>query len=153
MKKSSESIETLMIRLLQAGPIQSTQLIEKVAILRPQTTKQGVYRVIRKLSGLEHIVIHGKTISLNLQWIKTMESFFSVAEFYYAPHQATGSGFLGIREGDKVVYFFKNLKSLDAFWGHAFYLFSKLSGSEPIYVYNPNEWFAYARQVAEDSSF
>jgi len=149
-KQKNQPIEQLVLKTLQKGTISTIKLIESISIIRPKTTKQGVYRVLRKLKDEEKIVIHGKSISLNLHWIKNMTEFFSLAQFYYSPKVASPDGFLNVREKDKIVYFFKNLNLLDSFWSHAFHMFVEvLNPEEPVLVYNPHEWFTYARQETE----
>lgn len=151
-KHPKQPIEQLILKILQKGTISTRGLIEKISALRLATTKQGVYRVLRKLKNEEKIVIHGKSVSLNLHWIKNMNEFFSLAQFYYSPKVANPDGFLNVREKDKIVYFFKNLNLLDSFWSHAFHMFNEvLNPKEPIFVYNPHEWFAYARQETEQT--
>lgn len=151
-KHPKQPIEQLILKTLQKGTISTIGLIEKISALRFATTKQGVYRVLRKLKNEEKIVIHGKSVSLNLHWIKNMNEFFSLAQFFYSPKVANPDGFLNVREKDKIVYFFKNLNLLDSFWSHAFHMFNEvLNPEEPIFVYNPHEWFAYARQETEQT--
>jgi len=151
-KHIKQPIEQLILKILQKGTISTIKLIKSISIVRPKTTKQGVYRVLRKLKGEEKIVIHGKSVSLNLHWIKNMNEFFSLAQFYYSPKVANSDSFLNVREKDKIVYFFKNLNWLDSFWSHAFHMFNEvLNPKEPIFVYNPHEWFAYARQETEQT--
>lgn len=151
-KTQKQPIEQLVLKTLQKGTTSTTGLIEKIFTLRPTTTKQGVYRVLRKLKDEEKIVIHGKYVSLNLHWIKNMNEFFSLAQFYYLPKVANLDWFLNVREKDKIVYFFKNLNLLDSFWSHIFHMFNEvMNPKEPIFVYNPHEWFAYARQETEQT--
>jgi len=151
-KQPKQPIEQLILKTLQKGTISTIKLIESISAIRLKTTKQGVYRVLRKLKDEEKIVIHGKSVSLNLHWIKNMNEFFSLAQFYYSPKVANPDGFLNVREKDKIVYFFKNLNLLDSFWSHAFHMFNEISNpKEPIFVYNPHEWFAYARQETEQT--
>ncbi len=148
--KNKQSIEQLVVNILQKGSISSVDLIRNISLIRPITTKQGVYRVLRKLKNEEKIVIHGKMISLNLHWIRKMSNFFSLAQFNYLSSSDGFMSFLNIQEKDKIVYYFKNLNLLDSFWGHMFLIFNKnLDLTEPIFVYNPNEWFTYARQDSE----
>jgi len=151
-KQPKQPIEQLILKTLQKGTISTIKLIESISAIRLKTTKQGVYRVLRKLKDEEKIVIYGKSVSLNLHWIKNMNEFFSLAQFYYSPKVANPDGFLNVREKDKIVYFFKNLNLLDSFWSHAFHMFNEISNpKEPIFVYNPHEWFAYARQETEQT--
>ena len=92
-KQLKQPIEQLTLKTLQKGTISTIKLIENIFALRPKTTKQGVYRVLRKLKNEEKIVIHGKFVSLNLHWIKNMNEFFSLAQFYYSPKVASSDGF------------------------------------------------------------
>ena len=152
--RRNQPIERLILETLQKGTTSTTKLIENIFAIRPKTTKQGIYRVLRKLRDEEKIVIHGKSVSLNLHWIKKMNEFFSLAQFYYSPKVASSDSFLNVTEKDRIVYFFKNLNLLDSFWSHAFHMFTEISNSkEPIFVYNPHEWFAYARQETEQTLF
>ncbi|MDP3769727.1 MAG: hypothetical protein U1A23_04480 [Candidatus Sungbacteria bacterium] len=151
-KQPKQPIEQLILQTLQKGTVSTIKLIESISAIRFKTTKQGIYRVLRKLKDEEKIVIHGKSVSLNLHWIKNMNEFFSLAQFYYSPKVASSDGFLNVREKDKIVYFFKSLNLLDSFWSHAFHIFNEISNpKEPIFVYNPHEWFAYARQETEQT--
>ncbi len=149
-KQLKQPIEKLILQMLQKGAISTIKLIENIFTIRPKTTKQGVYRVLRKLKNEEKIVIYGKSVSLNLHWIKNMNEFFSLAQFYNTPKVANPDGFLNVQEKEKIVYFYKNLNLLDSFWSHAFHMFNEvLNPKEPIFVFNPHEWFAYARQETE----
>ncbi len=151
MKQVKYSLEELAIQKLKNGPMPAIELIAAITETRHATTKQGVYRVLRKLKAEEKIVWHGKTISLNLHWLREMNIFFALAQFQYSSpnHEAS---LLGIKDKDKIVYSFKNLDLLDVFWGHAFHmLILALPASEPVYIYNPHEWFAYGRSDQEQT--
>lgn len=148
---TTEPIEDLLIQSLQEGSFPATALVQKISQIRPTTTKQGVYRVLRKLKGEEKIVVYGGSVSLNLQWLKKMGEFFSLAQYYYSAKGGNPNSLLGIGEKDKLVYFFKNLSLLDSFASHVLHLLDvAVNPSEPIFAYNPHEWFAYARAEAEE---
>ncbi|MBI2514954.1 hypothetical protein HYV91_02080 [Candidatus Wolfebacteria bacterium] len=143
-------LEDMMLEILQRKPFSTIDLINEIMFLRPGTTKQGVYRVIRKLKREEKVVVYGKVVSLNLHWLKKMSDFFSLAQFYYLPEGFGSQNFFDVREGDKIIYFFKNLNLLDSFCTHVIYMLTEVSDpKEPIFVYNPHEWFAYARREVE----
>ena len=150
--RERRSIEEILFQILQKRSFSTIDLISEIIFLRPGTTKQGVYRVIRKLKREEKIVVYGKVVSLSLHWLKKMSDFFSLAQFYYLPKTAGHQSFLDAREGDKIVYFFKNLNLLDSFCTHAIYMFTEISDpEEPIFAYNPHEWFVYARKEVEQA--
>jgi len=148
--QKKETIEQLVIDTLQKGAIATVDLILELHKVRPNTTKQGVYRVLRKLKNEEKVVIHGKLVSLNSNWITNMTEFFSLAQYYYSSKNSGANGFLNIQEKDKIIYHFNNLSLLDSFWSHAFNLLANItSAKEPIFIYNPHEWFFYARPETE----
>ncbi len=145
----AQSIEDLVINALKEGTKTTSELIQNITLIRANSTKQGVYRVLRKLKKEEKIVIHGKSVSLNIQWLKSMGEFFSLAEFHYSGSTGTDS-FLNIKGRDKVVYSFKNLNLLDAFGIHALHMMGMVTEKHtPLFAYNPHEWFFWARREAE----
>lgn len=147
--KTVQSIEDLAINTLQKGSRSPKELVESISLIRANGTKQGVYRVLRKLKKEEKIVIHGRLVSLNLQWIKKMSEFYSLAEHYYS-FRAGADSFLNLSDREKIIYFFKNLRLLDAFASHVLHMLNEIVDSkESTFVYNPHEWFFYAREEAE----
>lgn len=150
MKSNGLTIEHSVVELLQKGPLTAVELIKRIQTKRPSTTKQGVYRALRKLKKDEEVIIHGKSVSLNLQWVRKMSEFYSLAQFYYASKLGSPDHFLNISGREKVVYYFKNLNVMDIFASHVLHMLDGVvPAREPIYVYNPHEWFAYARKEAE----
>src|SRR3989344_5919499 len=149
MKSADNSVEEIVLEILQKGTLLGVEIVQQVSLLRPGTTKQAVYRVFRKLKKEEKIVIHGKSVSLNIQCLKTMSEFFSLAEFHYSGSTGTDS-FLNIKGRDKIIYSFKNLNLLDAFSIHALHMMGMVTEKHtPIFAYNPHEWFFWERREAE----
>jgi hypothetical protein len=149
------SVEALIFERLQKGPINTVALIHAIQEVRPRTTKQGVYTALRSLRSKEIIVVHNKRTSFNIRWLKQMGRFFTIAEQYYLTEQFGDSNFLNLKEGDKVTYIYATPVQNDMFWGHALILLSESSipTSEPVYLYNPHEWFLIARQESEKETF
>ena len=148
---NNSSIEDLVCAELQRGPIESTLLIEQIKKLRPNTTKQGVYAVLRQLRNAEVIVIHNKKVSFNVRWLKQVDQFFAVAAQNYTEGDLARDNFLNLKDGEKISYSFNSPTETDAFWGHALIVLaeSNIPVSEPVYLYNPHEWFLIARQESE----
>ncbi|MEK7461936.1 MAG: hypothetical protein AAB586_02610 [Patescibacteria group bacterium] len=145
-----KSVESLVLEVIQKGTLLATEIIKRVSAVRAGTTKQAVYQTLRKLKSEEKIAMHGKSVSLNIQWIKTMGEFFSLAEYYYAG-SAGVDNFLNIKGRDKIIYFFKNLNSLDVFGIHALHMMGMINAKNiPLFAYNPHEWFFWARREAEE---
>lgn len=152
LKNKEKSIEEITIEFLQKGSLSTSDLIENISKERKNTTKQGVYRVLRKLNEEEKIIIHNKNVSLNLHYIKKMSNFFTIAEHFYSPKNLNTNDFLNLREKEKISYNFKKVDMLDAFWTHIFYILNEIIDSKnPIYVYNPHEWFALVRKDTDEA--
>lgn len=149
-----EKIEEFVLKLLADGPLPAMALVKKISFLRLRATKQAVYSALRKLKKAEIVVIHGKIVSLNSLWISKMSDFFAEARHKYSMGSAETEGFLALEDGDKITYNFKNPEIADAFWGHAFDILAGIMDkTEPIYIYNPHEWFLLAREESETALF
>lgn len=147
-------IEEFVLKLLADGPMPAMGLVKKISLLRLRATKQAVYSAIRKLKKVEIVVVHGQIVSLNSLWINKMSDFFAEARHRYSLGTAETEGFLAIADGDKITYNFKDPATADAFWGHAFdILAGVMEKTEPIYIYNPHEWFLLAREESETTLF
>lgn len=133
------------------GPCSSVDLIERVRKVRPGTTKQGVYAVLRDLAREEVIVRQNKKVSFNIRWLRAMEEFFLTTERQYFDGKFGRENFLNLKEGERITYSFADPVQTDAFWGHALYMLVEVSPvtGKPVYLYNPHEWFLIARRASE----
>ncbi len=107
-----------------------------------------MYAVLRKLISAEVVLKHKKQISLNLAWLTKVGSFVSLAGHFYTSADRSGS-FLGLDDGEKIKYEFRNLKVTDAFWNHVLYLLVEIHPKRPWLSYNPHSWFFLARPESE----
>lgn len=72
----------------------------------------------------------------------------------YTKTTSQDDGFLNLQEGEKISYSFADAHTADVFWGHAFHLFTEIFPiNEPLYIYNPHEWFILARAESEKALF
>lgn len=110
-----KSIREIILSAIQLGPFETKTLIGKIAGIRPGTTKQGVYKILRALKSEEVIVIYKKSVSLNATWVTNMSNFFSVAERSYLRNKAVTGNFLDLQNGEKIRYEFQSAASTDAF--------------------------------------
>lgn len=144
-----QDIEENIIRMLGTTACSAEVLLLEAQKSKPSFTKQALYQTLRKLIDREIVVKHGKQFSLSQPWILRMSDFFSFALHQYGASDQ-GTDFLSLPEGDKVSYSFKNPTDADRFWGHAFSVLGKMVGtSEPVYLYNPHDWFLLARNESE----
>lgn len=138
-----KSIEDIIIELVKNGPVRTTDLISRI---KPKTTKQGVYRVLRLLTKEEIIVIHKKMISLNIRWLNKINNFSTLAQYYYVKDKSVIGNFLNLQEEEKIKYTFNSLALTDAFWNHAIYLLLQIIPAQENWLaYNPHAWFFLAR--------
>lgn len=147
-----QSLEYQIIERLQQQPHIIVTLITDLQTARPTLSKQAVYQVIRKLKKAEIVITHAKKVFLSSVWIDRMHDFFTVAKYTYQgiSKDFQAEQFLTLDDGDKIVYDFKNPHTTDIFWSHAVnILLNTLKPHEPIYLYNPHEWFILARQESE----
>ncbi len=148
------SVEDHIISNLQNGPLLIVDLIEKIQQNRPQTTKQGVYLIIRRLKTEEVVVVHKKTISLSSVWLASMTEFLTLANHNTLRTTSFNNSFLDLKDGERLQYSFKNPILTDAFWSHVFISLVYVSAPEhPILIYNPHEWFLIVRTENETSLF
>lgn len=151
----NKSIEDLVCTELQHGPLDKVTLIERIKKERPKTTKQGVYNVLRSLRNDDVVVIHSKKVSFNVKWLKQMDKFFTTAEQYYTDTDFVRGSFINLKDKEKITYSFSNASETDKFWGHALIILAEsfIPNNEPVYIYNPHEWFLIARKNSERECF
>ncbi|MDB5259969.1 MAG: hypothetical protein JWN37_200 [Candidatus Nomurabacteria bacterium] len=147
----SHTVEDYICEALKEGPISTISLIEKIKANKPGITKQAVYLALRKLKQAEVIVIHNKKVSFNIRWLKNMNDFLRVSEMRHSLGDVSKDNFLNLSDGEKITYSFNNAHETDAFWWQALYMISEMVSKEagPIYLYNPHEWFLFARRESE----
>lgn len=142
------TIEEVIVASLAANAASGAQLLEKARGIKKTLTKQALYVVLRRLIGQEVVVKHGTMFSLSNVWLGKMAEFFQRAQERYGV-RTEGVDFLNLQDGDKISYAFKSPHEADRFWGHAFDVLADMHTKEPVYIYNPHEWFIFARQESE----
>lgn len=148
-----QTIEEVVLTSLGNKALTGEALLLATQNIKPGFTKQALYQLLRKLIDREIIVKHGKQFSLSQIWILKMNDFFSLAQKQYGIGERGGSDFLALSDGDKISYSFKSPAEADKFWGHAFNILAGTLQNEPLYIYNPHEWFFFARSESEQFLF
>jgi predicted transcriptional regulator len=142
-------LEKIIIDFLQKGPVNITDLIGNINKKR-KVTKQGVYFCLRGLVQQEMVVVHNKQASLNVRFIKKMKTFFETASQHYIDSPLGGVNLTSLKDGESIQYSFHNPLTTDFFWWDALYTLSEsLDSTDPVYLYNPHEWFLLARRESE----
>lgn len=149
----TQTIEEVALKALGNKALSGESLLIEAQKLKPSFTKQALYQLLRKLMDREIVVKHGKQFSLSQIWILRMNDFFSLAQKQYGVGERGGNDFLALSDGDKISYSFKSPAEADKFWGHAFNILAGIIKNEPLYIYNPHEWFFFARKESEEYLF
>lgn len=148
-----KTIEDYVLLFLQKGSLKTTDLLENIQDIRPGTTKQALYKILNKLKTEEVVVMRSKYVSLSSIWINRMAQYFATAQRLYTTQGTPSEDFLQLEDGDKITYTFKNPNLTDIFWGHAFGILIDITKTEPLYLYDPHEWFLLARPESEKKLF
>ena len=143
-------IEDLILQVLENSPEDTKILIEKIRIVRPKTSKQAVYKALKKMRIDEVIVQTREQVALSDVWLKKLADFVERAQLNYRTTVHPGINFLNLKQGEKIAYTFKTFEAADIFWAHAFGVLSEvLPKTIPLFLYNPHEWFILVRPESE----
>ena len=146
-----QKVEELIVKRLKNGPVLTLDLVQKIKQDRPNTTKQAVYAAVRKMKAEEMILTVKGASSLNMTWINEMITYLDLAKRHYVNKGSQGS-ILDMEDGERIKYYFTDSHRGDIFWTHAYFLLlENLASDEPVFLYNPHEWFLLAREENERS--
>lgn len=145
----NKSIDKKIISLLEKGPIDKRELIEKVSVSQGATV-QGVYKELRRQLSKGVVLLHKGAVSLNLLFINKEYDRWSSILRNYETERSLKDHFLDLRNGESIILKFKNLNDLDAYWVHAFFVLEK-KNKKTDYSYSviPHDWFFYARKETD----
>jgi len=147
-------IEEYILKHLQDGPMLMLDLVKVLKKDRPNTTKQAVYAALRGLKKSEQILTYKGMASINLIWLNSMVDYFDLAKRNYVKGGDNQGDFINLEDKEKIKYYFQSPIKADVFWTHALYLLVERSrDGEPVYLYNPHEWFLLARNENEKNVF
>ena len=153
MFKKYKKIEDLIIETLINGKISTKDLIKKILLILPLSSKQAIYKSLKDLRENEIVIYKREEVSLSSIWLKRISEFVEKAEQEYMVDDAR-INMLSLKEGEKISYYFNSFHNTDIFWAHAFNLFySNLNKDVPVLIYNPHEWFLLAREESETYLF
>lgn len=135
--------EDIMLILFAEGAISAKSLVEKVRAKRGQISKQGVYRVLRKLKYEEKVVRYKSTISLNNLWLQKLKLLLEDTS-----DRSSLLGNLGhLNQGEKISLKIKGLVGMDQVWSHVFQSIEEsVVSSHPLYLFNLHNWSIIIRE-------
>lgn len=148
MRIFDDSIEACIINEIKDGGKTAMQIVAILISKNKKVTKQAIYQVLRKLKKEEVVVVFRKRVTLSQLWLDKMITFFESASSI--TNKKVREPFLNLTEGDSITYSFKTPYLTDQFWGHAFLLLvATTSANDPVYIYNPHQWFMITRYESE----
>lgn len=137
--------ELVLTALLKEGPLKTSALLEK-AFRKNQYTKQGVYRVLRKLKAEEKVVIYKSIVSINNFWREQLQSLLGAHD---SGNSIVGD-VRGLQSGDRLSLKLRGLSTADQVWSHLFIPIEKeLSNRHPLFLYNPHNWTGLLREETD----
>ena len=137
--------ELVLTHLLREGSQLTKQLVETI-LKKHRCTKQGVYRVVRKLKSEEKIIVYRSRVSVNSFWQEQVRSLF-------APRD-TDESIVGnlhrLKKGDRISLTVRGLSSADKVWSHLFVeVENRIADRHPLFLYNPHNWAALLREETD----
>lgn len=90
-----------------------------------------------------------KEVALSSVWLKKLGDFVEKSRLSYKTENNLDINFLGLKQGEKIAYSFKNFEMTDMFWCHAFDVLVGTMLTESLFLYCPHEWFLLARMESE----
>jgi len=145
---SKTRIEEYIIEILDRGALDGPTLLKQIDEIYGPTTKQSVYKALRKLIHDEVLNKHSTHYSLNRYWLQKIRDF---TDRHIEKTESVDTGnILHFENGDSVTYNFKNPYLLDITWGHLFDILYEVSPVEQVILnYHPHEWLIMSRPETE----
>ena len=144
-----KKIDDHIVETLLKGPISTLKLISRIEKIRPNTTKEAIYAALRKLNNQEVVVINKSVVSLNLQWVTSLEHYALRASTNYLHNISLPGYFTSLKEGESIKYEFKNLNLLDGFANHVIITLLQTTAREHCFIYDFHNWVIYGREESE----
>lgn len=136
--------EAVLTSLLREGALPTKELVEKVS-KKHACTKQGVYRVLRKLKSEEKVVMYKSIVSINNFWREQLQSLLTLNT-----RVSIVGDLRGLKEGDRLSLKLRGLSIADQVWSHLFISIEKeLLRHHPLFLYNPHNWSAILREETD----
>jgi DNA-binding PadR family transcriptional regulator len=138
--------EIILVTLLHRSPLPTPDLIKETNLGKSKFTKQGIYRVLRKLKKEEKVIIYRSVISINDLWLVKWSDALEKSG-----HGISLVGDLAdLTEKEKISLKIRSLTHLDQIWSNIFLKIEpKMGKSSRLFLYNPHDWFLLLREETE----
>jgi hypothetical protein len=142
-------LEEYIIELLDKGSLDGPNLLTSLSNrYNKKTTKQAVYKSLRKLLDEEVINKTGNNYSINRMWIQKVKDFTD--RHTNETDHVNKMNVLNFEDGDSVTYRFKNPFTLDITWGHLYdIIFEDDDRNHVMLNHHPHEWLMISRTETE----
>jgi DNA-binding PadR family transcriptional regulator len=142
-------LEEYIIELLDEGSLDGPNLLSSLENrYNKKTTKQAVYKSLRKLRDEEVINKTGNNYSLNRVWLQKIREFTD--RHTIKTDRVDTMNVLDFEDGDSVTYRFKNPFTLDITWGHLYDIIFEADERHHVMLnHHPHEWLMISRTETE----
>lgn len=150
-----QTIDEEIVRTLAQRPgLRLGEIIQETTPrLKKSVSLQAWYQALMRLREKYIIVKLGKTYSVNMSWMQSVERWGSVLTNRKAKDRYQESLQLPMREGVVQKYNFSNLLEMNAFWSHVLVYIAhtdrKSTHDNNLYGYLPRFWFYLAQEDEE----
>lgn len=122
-------LDDLIIKnLLINGEQEADEILKELTSGGHNVTLQAIYKRLRNLLKADIILKNKKSITINNEWknnlINLLESNTNIPK---------------LKTGESIIYSFKELSSIDAYWKHTMTPIEKYFFNQPVFLYNPYE--------------
>jgi len=147
----AQFVEDIILDELKKGPQKSSDLVLIVKKSGLTQSKQGVYKVLKKLNQQEVITLKKGIVALNTVWLRKLHSYLVTAQSNYLDDIILPGYFTNLEYGQKFIFNFKSPELLDSYWGHVLVtLMQIVPAGQHFFAYNPHDWFLFARYEPEE---
>lgn len=144
-------VEDAVLYELRKGPCRSVDLVDMVKSAGLSSTKQGVYRALRKLRREEVITMQKGIVALSTVWLRRLHTYLAVAQKNYHRDIVLPGYFTTLEPGRKFTFTFENPELLDSYWSHVLVtLLQIVPPREHLFAYNPKYWLLLSRRDSEE---
>lgn len=142
-------LEEYIIELLDEGSLDGPNILTALSNrYNKKTTKQAVYKSLRKLRDEEVINKTGNNYSLNRVWLQKIREFTD--RHTTKTDSIDTMNILDFEDGDSVTYRFKSPFLLDITWGHLYdIVYEGADQKQAMLNHHPHEWLMISRTETE----
>ncbi len=126
-------------------------LFEAITNERINISIQAVYKSLRKLIADAIIVESGKQLEISREWLARIQQLNA---FNLSSSLSANVGIPKLANGESVIFSYKNLSHLDAYWKHLMQGFEISFPDFPVFLYSPYHiWYHINERTESEASY